>query len=159
MPYACYGSPVGRLALYENNGALTELRLLRAGDAPAAPNDDTPLLRRAQRQLAEYFAHRRTQFTLPLAPAGTPFQQAVWAQLRAIPCGETRTYGQIAAALGRPKAARAVGMACRSNPLLLVVPCHRVIGADGSLTGFAGGLAAKQALLALEQGTPAAPAR
>ena len=101
-------------------------------------------------QLADYLAGRRSTFDLELAPKGTDFQHAVWAELRRIPPGETRSYGEIAQALGRPGAARAVGRANATNPLPLVVPCHRVVGADGSLTGFAGGLGWKRRLLAIE---------
>ena len=101
-------------------------------------------------QLEDYFSGRRSQFDLVLAPRGTDFQHAVWAELRRIPPGETRTYGEIARALGRPGASRAVGRANATNPLPIVVPCHRVVGADGSLTGFAGGLGWKRRLLAIE---------
>jgi methylated-DNA-[protein]-cysteine S-methyltransferase len=101
-------------------------------------------------QMNEYFSGRRRSFDLPLAPRGPPFQLDVWRSLRAIPYGETRSYAQIAAAIGRPAAVRAVGAANGSNPLPIVVPCHRVIGANGSLTGFGGGLAAKKFLLDLE---------
>ena len=104
-----------------------------------------------RRQLNEYFAGVRREFDLPLAAKGTAFQQAVWAQLLKIPYGEVRTYGQLAAALGNPKASRAVGSACHRNPLCIVVPCHRVIGADGSLTGYAEGLDIKEYLLELER--------
>lgn len=93
----------------------------------------------------------RREFDLPLAPRGTPFQQAVWQQLLRIPYGEVRTYGQLAAALGKPGASRAVGSACRRNPLCILIPCHRVVGADGSLTGYAGGLDIKEYLLELEK--------
>ncbi len=103
-----------------------------------------------RRQLEEYFAGKRREFDLPLAPAGTPFELAVWEELRKIPFGETRSYGEIAAVLGRPGSARAVGRANGANPLPIVVPCHRVIGADGSLTGFGGGLEAKSRLLEIE---------
>ena len=103
-----------------------------------------------RRQLAEYFAGERREFALRLAPAGTPFERSVWDELLAIPFGETRSYGEIAQAIGRPGAARAVGRANGANPIPIVVPCHRVIGADGSLTGFGGGLAAKSRLLELE---------
>ncbi|MDY7091973.1 MAG: methylated-DNA--[protein]-cysteine S-methyltransferase [Acidobacteriota bacterium] len=101
-------------------------------------------------QLEEYFNRRRRRFELRLSPSGTPFQQAVWQQVAAIPYGETRSYGEIARAMGRPKASRAVGAANGANPLPIVVPCHRVIGTDGSLTGFGGGLDAKVLLLELE---------
>jgi methylated-DNA-[protein]-cysteine S-methyltransferase len=102
-------------------------------------------------QLAEYFAGERTEFDLPLAPAGTEFQQRVWQLLRAIPLGQTRTYGQLAAELGNPAAMRAVGLANGRNPISIIVPCHRVIGSTGALTGYAGGLAAKQWLLEHER--------
>ena len=112
---------------------------------------ETPLLQEAEEQLNEYFAGVRREVDLPLAPAGTPFQQAVWQQLLQIPYGEVRTYGQIAAALGRPKASRAVGGACHRNPLAIFIPCHRVVGTDGFLTGYAGGVDLKQYLLELEK--------
>ncbi len=113
-------------------------------DPDAAP---FPLLRR---QLAEYFAGERTAFELPLAPTGTPFQRDVWDALLAIPYGETRSYGELAAAVGKPGAARAVGRANHDNPIGVVIPCHRVIGAAGSLTGYAGGIDRKRYLLELE---------
>jgi methylated-DNA-[protein]-cysteine S-methyltransferase len=103
-----------------------------------------------RRQLAEYFAGERRAFDLRLAPAGTPFERSVWEELRRIPFGETRSYGEIARAIGRPSASRAVGRANGANPIPIVVPCHRVIGADGSLTGFGGGLEAKSRLLEIE---------
>lgn len=112
---------------------------------------DTKRTRAAQAQVREYFAGQRAAFTLPLSPAGTDFQQRVWSALRRIPAGETRTYGQLAAALGHPAAARAVGRANATNPICLIVPCHRVIGADGSLTGFAFGEEIKRRLLEHEQ--------
>jgi methylated-DNA-[protein]-cysteine S-methyltransferase len=104
----------------------------------------------ARAQLEEYFAGERTGFDLPLASAGTPFQERVWRELRAIPYGETASYLELAARIGRPTAARAVGMANGSNPISIVVPCHRVIGASGSLTGYAGGVERKRFLLELE---------
>ncbi len=103
-----------------------------------------------RRQLAEYFAGERRDFDVPLAPEGTPFERSVWDELRKIPFGETRSYGEIAQAIGRPGAARAVGRANGANPIPIVVPCHRVIGSDGSLTGFGGGLEAKSRLLEIE---------
>jgi methylated-DNA-[protein]-cysteine S-methyltransferase len=102
------------------------------------------------RQLEEYFAGERREFDLTLAPEGTPFERSVWDELRRIPFGETRSYGEIARAIGRPSASRAVGRANGANPIPIVVPCHRVIGADGSLTGFGGGLEAKSRLLEIE---------
>ncbi len=115
---------------------------------------DSPLLRRARRQLDEYFAGRRRGFDLPLSPQGTPFQQSVWTALASIPYGQTLSYAGLAARVGRPAAMRAVGAANGRNPLPIVLPCHRVIGADGSLTGFGGGLPTKQFLLKLEGALP-----
>jgi methylated-DNA-[protein]-cysteine S-methyltransferase len=104
-------------------------------------------------QLREYFAGTRTTFDVELAPAGTEFQRRVWAQLRTIPYGETRSYGAVAAELGTPGASRAVGLANGRNPISIIVPCHRVIGADGSLTGYGGGMERKRHLLDLERGS------
>ena len=111
-----------------------------------------PILLAAERQLGEYFSGARTQFDLPLQPEGSEFQKQVWQALRAIPFGQTRSYLDLAKAVGSAKAARAVGAANGKNPLSIIVPCHRVIGSDGSLTGFAGGLDTKAALLAHEAG-------
>lgn len=134
---------------------MTGLRF--CGQEVPAQGPVSPVLAQAAAQLAEYFAGQRQSFTVPLAPRGTPFQQEVWRALCAIPYGQTRSYGQLAAALGRPSAARAVGGACRRNPIWLMIPCHRVVGASGSLTGYAGGLERKKALLALEQGQAVQP--
>jgi methylated-DNA-[protein]-cysteine S-methyltransferase len=109
------------------------------------------LLDRAIEEVDEYFAGKRTEFSIPLAPEGTPFQHDVWNALKAIPFGETRSYMDVAAAIGKPKAVRAVGAANGKNPLGIIVPCHRVIGADGSLTGYAGGMERKKFLLDLER--------
>ncbi len=113
-----------------------------------APND--PMLRDAARQLKEYFAGRRARFDLALAPRGTAFQQSVWREIAMVPAGRTASYGDLARRIGRPSAVRAVGAAVGRNPLSLVVPCHRIVGSDGSLTGYAGGLERKRSLLALE---------
>ena len=110
-----------------------------------------PIIDAAICQLREYAAGTRTDFDLPVAPTGTEFQQAVWQALQEIPYGETRSYGEIAAQIGRPKAARGVGGACNKNHILLLIPCHRVIGKNGSLTGFGAGLDLKEALLHLEK--------
>jgi len=112
--------------------------------------EDASRTAEVRRQLAEYFAGERREFDLVLAPEGTPFERAVWAELEKIPFGETRSYGEIARILGRPDSARAVGRANGANPIPIVVPCHRVIGANGSLTGFGGGLDVKARLLELE---------
>ncbi|WP_460460146.1 methylated-DNA--[protein]-cysteine S-methyltransferase [Angustibacter peucedani] len=124
-------------------------RLERAGTAER--DDDLPLFAEVADQLAQYFARERRVFDLPLAPPGSAFQQRVWAALREIPYGTTCSYGEVAAAIGLgPEASRAVGSANGSNPVPVVVPCHRVVGADGSLTGFGGGLPRKRFLLDLE---------
>jgi methylated-DNA-[protein]-cysteine S-methyltransferase len=114
---------------------------------------DVRVVEEARREIDEYFAGERRSFTLRLAPGGTPFQRSVWSALSAIPLGATRSYGQLAAALGKPGAARAIGRANATNPVCLIVPCHRVIGADGSLTGFAFGEEIKRMLLEWEQAT------
>ncbi len=142
-------SPIGPLALVEENGALTELRFggrVNGGERVQS----SPLLRRAEKELKEYFAGKRKTFTVPLAPAGTAFQQAVWKVLLDIPYGATMTYGEVAKRIGNPKAARAVGMANHQNPLAIFYPCHRVIGANNKLVGYGGGLSKKEFLLALE---------
>lgn len=149
-------TPLGPLLLQASGGQLTGVRLLSDEEnerniALTEQDIDISALNLAAQQLAEYFQGNRRAFDLPLAPAGTPFQLAVWVALRAIPYGETRTYGEIAAAVGRPRAARAVGGACHVNPLLIVTPCHRVVGSGGALTGFACGLPVKERLLALER--------
>ncbi|MGN0997088.1 MAG: methylated-DNA--[protein]-cysteine S-methyltransferase [Candidatus Ventricola sp.] len=149
MAEMSYDSPVGMLVLAADDEGMRSIRLLRAGEA-APRASDMPLLREARAQLQAYFAHELRAFDLPLHAQGTSFERAVWQQLKGIAYGEARTYGQLAAALGRPNAARAVGGACGRNPLLIVVPCHRVVGASGRLTGFAAGLPAKRALLTLE---------
>ncbi len=115
---------------------------------------DHPLLQQAHRQLDEYFAGQRRAFDLPLAPQGTPFQREVWFALAGIPYGQTMSYAQLAAKLGRPTASRAVGAANGRNPLGIILPCHRVVGANGTLTGFSGGLEAKRFLLELEGALP-----
>ncbi len=149
-------TPIGELTLVATDEALVAIRWDGEGDGRArfAALTDAPahpLLRRAAMHLGEYFAGERTVFDLPLAGAGTPFQRAVWRALLDIPFGETRSYRDIAVALGRPTATRAVGAANGRNPLPIVTPCHRVIGADGSLTGFGGGLPIKRWLLAHER--------
>lgn len=147
MAYAVFEFPVGRLLLACRDEKLT--RIDRT-DEPCMDSDNALLLR-ARMELDEYFAGRRKEFDLPLAAEGTAFQQKVWAALCTIPYGETRTYGELAAQIGRPKACRAVGGANHKNPLSIVVPCHRVVGADGSLTGYGGGLPMKEFLLKLER--------
>ncbi len=142
-----YPSPVGTLWIEAEQGYITSISYREQQQGEKA---ETPLIRQAYSQLDEYFRGERKQFDLPLKPAGTPFQQQVWQALRKIPYGETRTYGEIAAAIGNPRACRAVGMANHCNPIAIVIPCHRVIGTNGSLTGYAGGFDIKQKLLELE---------
>lgn len=124
----------------------------RDGDVLCAEAEpEAALLRRAAGELAEYFAGERQSFTVPVRAEGTDFQRGVWKALCRIPYGETRTYGEIAREVGSPRGARAVGMACNRNPVMLLIPCHRVVGSNGKLVGFAGGIAMKEALLQLEQ--------
>ena len=148
--------PIGTLALMDDGTGLSRVFFCQSGSDRPAPQGETELTRWAAAELDEYFSGRRTAFTVPLSPRGTPFQLAVWAALRAIPFGQTRTYGEIAAGVGRPKAARAVGMANHRNPIAILIPCHRVVGRSGGLVGYAGGLEVKRALLELEgMGRPA----
>ena len=149
-------SPIGELRLVEQGGAITAIEFSPFGDQDGRVRgdraDDDPVLAEAVRQLTAYFAGELTDFDLPLAPVGTDFQRRVWTQLGLIGYGETASYGQIAGRLGMTNAAsRAVGLANGRNPIPIVVPCHRVIGANGTLTGYAGGLERKQQLLELEQ--------
>ena len=149
-------SPVGDLRLVEQGGALTAVEFSPFRPSTGRPigqrQDAHPVLSRAVEQLAAYFARELKEFDLPLAPEGTPFQQLVWQQLLGIGYGETASYGAIAHRLGKTNAAsRAVGLANGRNPIPIVIPCHRVIGSTGTLTGYAGGLERKQVLLNLEQ--------
>ena len=153
MISAIHDSPVGRLTLISNGKALTHLEFENPRyPAPKHPLGEDKILAKARRELDAYFAGRLRAFTVALAPQGTAFQQQVWAALLKIPYGATRSYGQQAAAIGAPSASRAVGLANGRNPIAIVIPCHRVIGASGSLTGYGGGMARKQQLLELEQG-------
>ena len=153
------GSPIGRLLLLGDGHALTGLWMIDAERHHARLGDGlTPSpesFREVEAQLEAYFAGDLKEFTVPLAPSGTPFQLAVWTELTKIPYGSTVSYGDIARALGkRPVAARAVGLANGANPISVIVPCHRVIGSDGSLTGYGGGLERKELLLRLEGAGP-----
>ena len=172
-------SPVGALLLREDAGKLAEVAFLSPTFSPETPfeqelaasnlnaqpftaarlsaeslaSETPPILRRAAAQIADYFAGTRPRFDLPLAPVGTDFQRRVWAATSAIPFGETATYGEIARKIGAPNAARAVGGALNRNPLAIVVPCHRVVGSSGKLTGYDGGVDRQAFLLTLERGT------
>ena len=150
-------SPVGTLTLVAKDDGLVAIlwendRPGRVKLGPLVEAPDHPVLRETERQLGAYFQGELKAFTVPLAFEGTEFQKSVWQALLKIPFGETRSYGQIARQLGRPTAFRAVGAANGRNPISIIAPCHRVVGSSGDLTGFAGGLAAKEILLALEQG-------
>ncbi|MET9684744.1 methylated-DNA--[protein]-cysteine S-methyltransferase [Streptomyces coeruleorubidus] len=148
-------SPYGPLTLVADDGVLCGLYMTdqrhRPPEETFGTRDDT-LFAETEEQLKAYFAGERKEFTVELRLTGTPFQCRVWDQLRRIPYGETRTYGELADALGTPAASRAVGLANGRNPIGIVVPCHRVIGANGSLTGYGGGLERKQRLLDFERG-------
>lgn len=147
---AFYHSPIGWIRLEAEDEALTGLCFAAKEGAAAAPLPG--ILRDALRQLDQYFRGRRTKFELALRPAGTPFQRDVWKALARISFGETSTYKAVAAAIGRPAAVRAVGAANGGNPISIIIPCHRVIGADGRLTGYGGGLDRKEWLLRHESG-------
>jgi methylated-DNA-[protein]-cysteine S-methyltransferase len=151
-------SPIGKLKLIASDQGV--VAILWENDSPRrvrlpelSADAGHPVLLKAEKQLLEYFRGERREFDLPLDIRGTPFQSAVWEALLGIPFGETRSYGELAKQLGNPRATRAVGAANGRNPISIVVPCHRVIGSTGKLTGFAGGLKAKHFLLALERGS------
>ncbi|MFI0806848.1 methylated-DNA--[protein]-cysteine S-methyltransferase [Streptomyces echinatus] len=154
--YTVIDSPYGPLTLVADDGVLCGLYMAdqrhRPAEATFGVHDDAPFAA-AEEQLSAYFAGESKEFTLELRLQGTPFQRRVWEQLTRIPYGETRSYGQLAEALGNPKASRAVGLANGKNPIGIIVPCHRVIGASGDLTGYGGGLDRKRRLLDFERGT------
>ena len=145
----CFSSPIGVVRLTEADGFISSIELTDAADA--VHTSPTPLLHEATHQILAFLEGKRKQLDFPIRMVGTPFQQRVWRALQQIPYGTTRTYGEIATAIGNPRASRAVGMACNKNPLLLIVPCHRVVGANGKLVGFAYGTDAKRWLLELEK--------
>jgi methylated-DNA-[protein]-cysteine S-methyltransferase len=147
MHETTYISPLGPLCLRADDDALVALTF-----GEAAREDDTPVLAATRAQLDEYFAGNRTEFDLPLRLEGTPWERRVWEALLEIPYGTTQSYGELAARIGAPGAARAVGAANGRNPISIVVPCHRVIGASGALTGYGWGVERKSALLDLERG-------
>ncbi len=155
MKSAVYESPIGPLTLASNGEAITQLEFENPRYVLTQhPRGADKLLAQAMRELDAYFAGKLKAFTVPVAPQGTPFQRKAWAALQKIPYGATRTYGQQAAAIGAPAASRAVGAANGRNPIAVIIPCHRVIGSGGSLTGFGGGIERKKFLLDLEQGAP-----
>lgn len=148
MKTAIYHSPFGDMELDYEEDAVTALKMAAKKAVGEAPEG---LALAVFRELDEYFQGKRKTFDIPLRTHGTAFQEKVWAALRAIPYGEVRSYKEVAEAIGHPKAYRAVGMANNANPIFIIVPCHRVIGSDGSLTGYGGGLPMKKALLSLEK--------
>lgn len=148
MHYAVMDSPMGPLTVASTERGIASIHF--GGSLPDGAVSDPAANHETVEQLTQYFQGRRTRFELPLDVEGTPFQKAVWNELLRIPYGETRSYGEIAKAVGRPGAARAVGMANHDNPIAVVIPCHRVVGRDGSLTGYAGGLHLKAQLLSIE---------
>jgi len=154
MNYSYLETPIGTLLIAGDEDAVRFIGFPKSGKARQPEPDWRPATHgavgEAIRQLKEYFEGRRSEFDLPLAPEGTDFQREVWRRLQEIPYGETISYGELARRIGNPNASRAVGAANGSNPLPILIPCHRVIGANGKLTGFGGGLPTKEALLALE---------
>jgi len=149
--YYTYDSQFGDIIIESDGSAITGIKT-KTNAKPAGKKEASTLTDIAAKQLEEYFAGKRKRFDLPLNPGGTEFQHSVWKALQAIPYGKTRTYKQIAEMIGNVKACRAVGMANNKNPIWIVIPCHRVIGADGALTGYGGGLKMKKRLLELEKG-------
>lgn len=147
-----YDTEIGRIGIEENGTAITKVYFVNESvQEEIIENNETELLKETIRQLNEYFDGKLRKFSLPLAPQGTEFQKKVWNALKEIPCGETRSYGEIAKVIGNEKASRAVGMANNKNPIPIIIPCHRVIGANGKLVGYAGGLDIKEKLLKLEK--------
>ncbi len=146
-----YSTRVGRIGIADNGVAITNLYFSNCSMPQDANVQETDLIKTAAAQLNEYFAGRRKVFDLPLIPEGTTFQQKVWKALQTIPYGETRSYKEVAAQINQPTACRAVGMANNRNPIAIFIPCHRVIGADGKLVGYASGLDIKEKLLDMEK--------
>ncbi|MDR2827050.1 MAG: methylated-DNA--[protein]-cysteine S-methyltransferase [Candidatus Adiutrix intracellularis] len=146
-----YDYSIGTLGITEDNGAITHVYFGRKTKLSGYKIAETPLIQEAAAQLRKYFDGERIEFNLPLAPLGTPFQRTVWKVLQTIPTGEIRSYQDIAVLIERPQAAQAVGMANHRNPIAIIIPCHRVIGKNGNLTGYAGGLNIKRYLLDLEK--------
>ncbi|MPM89161.1 Methylated-DNA--protein-cysteine methyltransferase, constitutive [bioreactor metagenome] len=145
-----YRTAIGLIGISENETGITDVFFMNQPD-PLLLQKESPLIKRTISQLREYLNGTRQVFDLPLAPQGTPFQQSVWKELLKIPYGSTRSYQDVAKAIGKPQACRAVGMANNRNPLVIIIPCHRVIGAGGKLVGYGGGLAIKAKLLELEK--------
>ena len=151
----CVETPYGVFIITASGGKVCAISRVNEGDEqPVSYGAAQPVLQLAAKELREYLAGERMTFTFPMGAEGTPFQQKVWSAISQIPYGETRTYGEIAQAVENPKGSRAVGMACNRNPIMIAVPCHRVMGAGGKLTGYAYGTGLKHKLLSLEQREP-----
>lgn len=148
----CYESEIGMIYIEDNGEAITKVYLGAVNSSENTNFSKSELSQEAAKQLKAYFNSKRKLFDLPLAPAGSEFQQKVWSALQTIPYGETRSYKEVAEYIQQPQAARAVGMANNKNPIMIFIPCHRVIGADGRLVGYAGGLDIKEKLLNIEKG-------
>lgn len=146
-----YEFTIGKIGISEDRGSITHVHFINDAEPEDREIKETPVLKEAARQLESYLRGERKEFSLVLAPAGTAFMKQVWTHLRAIPYGETATYKEIAAKIGKPQAARAIGLANNRNPIPIFIPCHRVIGTNGSLTGYRGGLELKKILLDLEK--------
>ena len=146
MAKTTFHSPIGRLLLVANVSGITEITYLEEGNTESDKSEH-PVLEEAKKQLTEYFKGRRKTFDLPINPSGTPFQESVWKELQYIPYGTTTTYSEVSRKLNNPKAVRAVGKANGLNPISIIIPCHRVIGANQALTGYAGGIDKKRWLL------------
>lgn len=145
-------SPIGRLRITCSDEGIVELQILKSKEKAITTDDSHPLLKKAEKQITEFFAKKRKAFDLPLAPEGTPFQKEAWQALCKIPYGETRSYSEQAKNMGRTRHySRAVGGANNKNPIAIIIPCHRVVGSTGALVGYAGGLHLKEALLTLER--------
>lgn len=151
MNYTVYTSPLGLIEIKEQDDCLTNLSFVTEPSESQKHQASSTVLKVACRQLDEYFTGKRKYFDLPLAPKGTDFQQKIWHELQKIDYGTTKTYADIAAAIGNTKACRAVGQANNKNPIAIIIPCHRVIGKSGNLIGYAAGIALKQKLLDLEK--------
>ena len=151
MAICSFNSPIGRLYMEEKDGYITQLSKTSPDSILKDNLQITPVMKEAIEQLEEYFSGLRKQFTIPIKPEGTAYMKSIWQQLIKIPYGRTLSYGQVAQLAGNKKGARSAGAACGRNPILIFIPCHRVIGADGSLTGFSCGIDSKIALLKLEK--------
>lgn len=146
-----YETEIGKIGIAQNENAVTNIYFKNEAIPKDIEEKETPLIKKTAMEIKEYLAGERKYFDIPIEPEGTEFQRSVWNALKNIPYGETRSYKDIAEAIGNPKAFRAVGMANNKNPIMIIIPCHRVIGASGSLIGYAGGLDVKEKLLKLEK--------